>query len=700
MINEELDLAENFIENTCTNIFLTGRAGTGKTTFLQKLRKSTSKRLIVVAPTGVAAINAKGETIHSFFQLPFSPFVPGVHISQNRRFRSSKINIIRSLDLIVIDEISMVRSDTLDAIDSVMRRYKNREKPFGGAQLLMIGDLQQLPPVIQDYEWNMLRDHYESPYFFDSLALKQASYVSIELKHIYRQKDREFITLLERVRTASLDKASIELLNSRYRENFKPKKEQKYITLSSHNNTANRINQNKLTALKTKEYTFEANIKDNFPEHSYPVDKTLTLKLGAQVMFTKNDTGFERRFVNGTIGTITDISEDRIEVLPTDSIQSIIVEKAVWENTKYNLDEQTQEITEEIEGTFTQYPLRTAWAITIHKSQGLTFDYAMIDASDAFSHGQVYVALSRCRTLEGIVLLSKLGEGAVISDYKIKNYLKAIDDNPLTDSVLQIHTKHFFKEVLTEIYSFTTMNKYLLSLRKLVRESLAGSYPKLALQWSEAFPSIEQTIINVGEKFCGQIRYILNTEPTESLQLRERISKANDYFTPKINNLIVPLVKASKVKTDSKEVKKNLVRLIENLELELETKLRAMEIPAYEFSTNAYLKAKAKAILDQENSKGFKAEVSTKAAKLEIEQSDIENPELFELLREWRNNKAKNQGVSAFVIATQKALIGISNYLPQSKKEFLNIKGIGKVFLEKHAMEVLAIVDAFVSGRS
>ena len=407
--NPELQLASDFIAFSSKNIFLTGRAGTGKTTFLHQLKAHSPKRMIVVAPTGVAAINAGGVTMHSFFQLPFTPFLP-THPPEgfNKMFRKEKINIIKSLDLVVIDEISMVRADVLDAVDAVLKRFRRNQKPFGGVQLLMIGDLQQLPPVVKDEEWNILKTVYRTPYFFSSQALNKTDYVTIELKQIFRQRDEEFIEILNNVRDNQLTSESLKMLNSRYVPNFQETSEERIIQLTTHRYQAQDINQKKLDAITEEEYTFEADVYDDFPEWSYPVEKSLKLKLGAQVMFTKNSPDKPPLFHNGKIGEIVDISEHKIVVKCPGDEAEISVQRAEWKTIRYEIDEETKAIHERVMGTFVQYPLRLAWAMTIHKSQGLTFDKVAIDARAAFAHGQVYVALSRCKTLEGLVLTSKI----------------------------------------------------------------------------------------------------------------------------------------------------------------------------------------------------------------------------------------------------------------------------------------------------
>ncbi len=405
--NPQLRLAFEFVQHTGRNIFLTGKAGTGKTTFLHNLKKETSKRMIVVAPTGVAAINAGGVTIHSFFQLPFGPQLPGNNSANDsnssiRRFSKQKINIIRSIDLLVIDEISMVRADLLDGIDGTLRRFKNRNLPFGGTQLLLIGDLQQLAPVVKDNEWNLLRNHYTTSFFFGSLALQKTNYVSIELVHVYRQSDETFINLLNKVRNNVMDNDVIEALNNRYNSDFNSLGTS-HIILTTHNAKAKQINDSRLEKLTGNDYNFMATITGNFPEFSFPTDGELKLKQGAQVMFIKNDPNPDKQYYNGKIGSIIDIDDESITVQCDGDDEPISVEKLFWEKMAYKINDDSKEIVESIEGTFVQYPLKLAWAITIHKSQGLTFENAVIDAQDAFAHGQVYVALSRCKTLEGLV---------------------------------------------------------------------------------------------------------------------------------------------------------------------------------------------------------------------------------------------------------------------------------------------------------
>jgi ATP-dependent exoDNAse (exonuclease V) alpha subunit len=393
--------------------------------------------MVVVAPTGVAAINASGVTIHSFFQLSFGPLLPDYQtvnlmnqekrLSANR-FSREKINIIKSLDLLIIDEISMVRADLLDGIDSTLRRFRNKNLPFGGVQLLMIGDLQQLAPIVKGEEERLLRQYYDTPFFFSSIALKQTHYISIELQHVYRQKDQNFINLLNKIRDNKIDNDVINKLNARYKPEFDPDNEG-YIILTTHNAKAKQINDSKLNRLQEKIHSFEAEVSKNFPEYAYPTNYDLELKVGAQVMFVKNDPNPAKLFYNGKIGTVIDIDNDIIAVDCEGDDQAIEVVPVEWQKMKYTLDKETKEINETIDGTFTQYPLKLAWAVTIHKAQGLTFEKAIIDAEASFAHGQVYVALSRCKSLEGLVLKTPISAQSVKHDKTVEGFTKDYEEN-------------------------------------------------------------------------------------------------------------------------------------------------------------------------------------------------------------------------------------------------------------------------------
>lgn len=423
--NFELDVARFIVEKTDMSLFLTGKAGTGKTTFLREVVRYTKKKCIVLAPTGIAAVNAGAMTIHSFFQFGLGPFVQGViEPKSDFRINKSKLELIRHLQLLIIDEVSMVRADLMDHIDVELRRIRRNSKPFGGVQLLMIGDLQQLPPIAHGGEDELLRQYYKTLYFFSSAALKSMKYSCIELKNVYRQTDRHFIDILNHARDCTLTSQDISDLNARYIPGFSPKPEDGYIRLMTHNRQVDYVNETELEKLDSKPYTFVAAVTGTFPEESYPTANSLTLKKGAQVMFIKNDP--ERRFINGTLGEVKSIDKNSIAVRLTESGTVIDVEPMEWQNIRYQFDEESKEISSKQIGRFKQYPLKAAWAITVHKSQGLTFDKAIIDVHAAFSPGQAYVALSRCRTLDGLVLSSPVSASVFMRDNAVDAYMNYI----------------------------------------------------------------------------------------------------------------------------------------------------------------------------------------------------------------------------------------------------------------------------------
>lgn len=423
--NFELDVARFIVEKTDMSLFLTGKAGTGKTTFLREVVRYTKKKCIVLAPTGIAAVNAGAMTIHSFFQFGLGPFVQGViEPKSDFRINKSKLELIRHLQLLIIDEVSMVRADLMDHIDVELRRIRRNSKPFGGVQLLMIGDLQQLPPIAHGGEDELLRQYYKTMYFFSSAALKSMKYSCIELKNVYRQTDRHFIDILNHARNCTLTSQDISDLNARYIPGFSPKPEDGYIRLMTHNRQVDYVNETELEKLDSKPYTFVAAVTGTFPEESYPTANSLTLKMGAQVMFIKNDP--ERRFINGTLGEVKSIDKNSIAVRLAESGMVIDVEPMEWQNIRYQFDEESKEISSKQIGRFKQYPLKAAWAITVHKSQGLTFDKAIIDVHAAFSPGQAYVALSRCRTLDGLVLSSPVSASVFMRDNAVDAYMNYI----------------------------------------------------------------------------------------------------------------------------------------------------------------------------------------------------------------------------------------------------------------------------------
>lgn len=719
--NSELALAWQFIENTGTHLFLTGKAGTGKTTFLRKLKRESPKRMVVIAPTGIAAINAGGVTIHSFFQIPFAPYVPESSFSTNGqatyrfRFGKEKINIIRSMDLLVIDEISMVRADLLDAVDEMLRRYRDRHKPFGGVQLLMIGDLQQLAPVVKDEEWQMLKKYYDTPYFFSSRALKQTEYCTIELKTVYRQSDGAFLDLLNRIRENHCDPQVLEALNRRYLPDFQPRKEEGYIRLVTHNYQAQRINNYELEQLPGRSYAFRATIDGKFPEYSYPTDELLELKKGAQVMFVKNDSSGEHRYYNGMIGEVTDLSADSIEVRAKDSTAAFLLQEEEWANAKYVLDEESKEIVEDIEGTFRQFPLKLAWAITIHKSQGLTFERAIIDASSSFAHGQTYVALSRCKTLEGLVLSAPLSAKAVISDRAVDRFTEEARRNEPDEDRFHSLQRTYFHELLSGLFDFRPLEQSLQRYVRLIDEHLYKLYPKQLAAYKAEAERFHEKVVIVAQKFGMQYNRLIDAAQNYATDetLQERIAAGAGYFKKEMEPQYLVLIKERVLATDNKELKKQLNTAKEELNtlFLLKDDLLAYVI-AHGFRTAEYLRQKAilsigdSALSGKEDLKrrGLldaveknirerkKKESATPAVQVP---SDVLHPELYDRLVAWRNSEASRLGLPVYTVIQQKAILGISNLLPVDKAMLVRIPYFGKKGVEKYGDIILEMVHGY-----
>jgi len=691
--NKQLELAYNFVQYTGQNIFLTGKAGTGKTTFLKSLKEKSPKRMIVVAPTGVAAINAGGVTIHSFFQLSFAPQI-GIENEQVRqmRFNREKINIIRSLDLVVFDEISMVRADILDAVDRVLRRFKNGRKPFGGAQVLMIGDLQQLAPVIKNEEWNLLKHEYETVYFFSSKVLQQTSYIRIELTHVFRQQDNRFISILNKVRDNKLDQEAVTILNQRHLPNFNAADDEGYITLCTHNVQADRINDTKLRVIHSKAQVFSAKIEGKFPDYSYPTDFELKLKVGAQVMFVKNDPSPEKLFYNGKIGKITDIDNDTVFVRCPGENDEIEVTPVVWENVKYSIDDNTAEIKEEVEGSFSQIPLKLAWAITIHKSQGLTFEKAIIDAETSFAHGQVYVALSRCKTLEGMVLSTPISNRSIINDRTVSGFIQQVEENQPGEKELTNAKLEYQKDLLTELFRFNLSSYLVNSLNKLMTEN-TSAVPKILIEHLQKMRSTFSTeLTGVAEKFQNQINQLLEVQPDveQNARLQERVSKAAGYFADKIKSIIIDGLAKADLDVDNKTLRKQINNTVGRLLEDAETKLSGFEVCKNGFDIKKLLDSRAKALIETE-----KPSAKKQKAKEVISPDNIPNPILYSLLRSWRYEKSAELGIPVYMVFSQKALIELVNYLPTDSFSLQLINGMGAKKIEQFGADILQMIQHY-----
>ena len=595
--NQELRNAWDFVEHTGISIFLTGKAGTGKTTFLRALKEHSNKRNVIVAPTGVAAMNAGGMTIHSFFQLPLSPFVPNANIKNRFDYSKEKRKIMRTLDLLIIDEISMVRADVLDAIDSVLRRFREPNKPFGGVQLLMIGDLQQLTPVVTPTEEELLQRYYDTPYFFGSKALRSINYVTIELTHVYRQQDETFITLLNNIREGNVSESDLQRLNQRYDPTFQPKQGSDYIRLTTHNRMAESYNEDQLRNLPTRAYTFSAETEGNFPEYNYPTDFNLTLKVGAQVMFIRNDN--IGRYYNGRIGHVTYVDNEKISVLCPGDEEPFDVEAETWENTKYTLNEKTKQIEAEVQGTFKQYPLRLAWAITIHKSQGLTFEHAIIDAQASFASGQVYVALSRCKSLEGLVLASPIGNTAIINDSRVSDYIShQTEEAQKSISVLPTLKEEYYRQLLIEMFNFNDLKVYETALFRVLTEFFF-KYTKINALHKMALSDLENRVIGVSMKWEKTIKS-MTTEQLQREDFKERIKKGALYFHSELTEIFsktIPLTK--EVETNNKVGAKRFDSTYTELKQAYDAKQDLLESMMEEdFTITNYLTRKQEAILN------------------------------------------------------------------------------------------------------
>lgn len=707
-INQQAQLAWDIIENTNTNIFLTGKAGTGKTTFLRRLKEESSKRIVVVAPTGIAAINAEGVTIHSFFQLSFAPFIPDAQYKlkeQQYRFSKQKIRVIQSIDTLVIDEISMVRADLLDAVDNVLRRFRKNNLPFGGVQMVMIGDLGQLAPVAKDDEWQMLSRYYDTPYFFSSLALKSTRYAIVELKTVYRQSDSHFVELLNRVRDNRADDSVLAALNSRYIPNFQPPVEEGYIRLTTHNFQAQQENDRQLALLPGKPYTYEASITGKYPEMLFPTEQTLTLKEGAQVMFVKNDSSVDKAFYNGMLGTVTEINDKNLFVRTKDTGVVIKVEPEQWENTRYEINERTNEITEEVEGTFTQLPVKPAWAITVHKSQGLTFDRAIIDVQHAFTHGQTYVALSRCRTLEGLVLSAPLPMSAIIRDGAVDDYVSRAAEHTPTEGQIDLLRRDYYLSVISELFDFRPLMDAFNRMLDLLMGHFRRSYPKLITEYKARLGIIKTQLYDVAERFKLQYNQIVISTASyqDDVHLQERLTKGATYFARTISDIEM-LVKNTDVKTDTPDVKKQVAELLTTLkELVMQKRALLNYVKDEGFSLNEYQHQRAVVFMGKDNAGAKKTVARPKspvkeksAVKPKVEAAVPElkvlHPKVLDALTEWRRQRALKAHMPTYCILQQKAIIAIANLLPQDKEALAKIPFCGNVKAEKYGDEILAVV--------
>lgn len=648
MGNSLLELAQAYINTTNTLVFLTGKAGTGKTTFLRQIRQASTKKLAIIAPTGVAAINAGGMTTHSLFQLPFGPILPGASERPEISYNAEKRELLQTLELLIIDEISMVRPDVLDQIDVILRSIRGNQHAFGGVQLLLIGDLAQLSPIVRDEEWALLKPYYATPYFFSSQVLQRMDYVRIELDKVYRQSDEGFVRILNEIREQQLTPEGLNRLNARYIPGFTPKAEDGYITLTTHNRIAQQVNTERLDALHENEVVYKASVRGEFPSDAYPTETTLKLKKGAQVMFVKNDSSPEKRYYNGKIGAVISLETDTVHIATPDG-QEIAVQALEWSNVKYQMD--GEEIKEDNAGSFAQIPLKLAWAITIHKSQGLTFDKAIIDVSEAFTHGQVYVALSRCRSLEGLVLRNPVNNHNIIGDPAVVRFNTEAQKHRPNQQTLKDHQDTYRNYLLTELFNFN-----------LLRQK--------SDKFNSLLTGLIEEIIPVAEKLPTQLPGYPD----------ERIGKAAAYFHTKLSAAIEILHKqlAQFIGTS-----KELAAKADDLLRWMMQRLTLMDtFSKTPFTTTRYLELlrSAKTPLSHSYVKALNARP---------------NEKLFEQLLNWREQTAQAESVLGSMLFTEQTLAAIAAKVPETLKTLSGVKGVGPEKTSRYGNAILTLVRAY-----
>lgn len=701
--NRFFTLAADLVNQTDQTIFLTGKAGTGKTTFLKYIREHCIKQMAIVAPTGVAAINAGGVTIHSFFQLPLAPFIPvsrgqgfspaGQEISNPNslvsrlRFNGEKKKLLNQLELLIIDEISMVRADILDAIDTVLRhvRHKHSER-FGGVQLLFIGDMFQLPPVVKEPEWSLLSPYYASPYFFDSQVLKEAPPLYIEFDKIYRQREAEFINLLNQVRNNELNAEGKAILESRFQPSFRRTEEDGYIILTTHNEQARKINNQQLEQLTAPAVEYEAELENDFPSNAFPADQLLVLKEGAQVMFIRNDSSEKgKRYFNGKIGTVTRLEEKKIFVRCAHEEEEIEVVKDTWDNIRYSLDKASQSMKEERLGSFTQFPLRLAWAITIHKSQGLTFEKAIIDAGEAFAAGQVYVALSRCTSLSGMVLKSKVKANSLFTDLRILDFTRKSVSVDLLQTALSESKRTYQLKMLKKTFDFARQSVIAKDLKKLILDQ-QGAFTGNAKGWADDLLIRLNQLQDTAQRFHQwlDIQFGEPVLPEENKNLAERLQKAAAHFIQETENLIIQLSAPGFV-TDSRQHAKEVNDLLKDL------------FSAFSLALHLFRGIDGK--LDAEawhtHRRSFTLPVFSVNIYAGVSEESTESnphPELYRALKRQRDQFCAQKDQPVYLVASGQTLGEMCLYLPHDLKEMRKISGMGAVRTEQYGRAFLDII--------
>jgi hypothetical protein len=697
--NTLFTLASDLVNHTSKNIFLTGRAGTGKTTFLKYIKQRCPKQMVVVAPTGVAAINAGGVTIHSFFQLPLSPFLPEGFSQGNEatnrhtllsrlRLNSERRKIIQELELLVIDEISMVRCDVLDAVDLVLRhvRYRSHER-FGGVQVLFIGDMFQLPPVAREAEWSVLREYYKSPFFFDSYVMREDPPVYVEFTKIYRQTEERFIGLLNRVRNNEMEEEHLAALHQRYQPGFFGDRSDGYILLTTHNEKARELNAQELAKLPGRLFAYKAAVDGDFPETAFPAAQLLELKVGAQVMFIRNDVEKVRRYFNGKIGVVTELHDDKILVQCKDDEVPIEVVKEKWENIRYTLDRSTRQLNEDVLGSFSQYPLRLAWAITIHKSQGLTFERAVIDAGQAFAPGQVYVALSRCTSLEGMVLHSKIRTNSLFADDRIVQFTRNIAPVEVLQQQLIEAKKVYHEKVIGSLFDFQKPLYNTRDLQKYLDEHATSFNPEI-LPWIERLINKLNALQTTSEKFRHQLTklFALTERAEDNVELQERIKTAANWFMKEITS-VVEYVLQSPAMTDSSIHAKEYNDLLREAYVQLTMKNYLLQGFTGKFDIETFHRRRKAFVVPSFTVNAY--------AGASVKKVEVAHPALYFRLRKLRDTICARKNQPIYLVAGTKTLEEMSNYLPQTVDELEQVSGFGKAKVESFGKEFLAIINEY-----
>lgn len=695
-------LAAALVNQSSRNLFLTGKAGTGKTTFLKYIRQNCLKQMAVVAPTGVAAINAGGVTIHSFFQLPFAPFIPGPGSSSHAfaanpgeavgrhglvsqlRVNAEKISVLRELELLIIDEISMVRCDTIDAIDTVLRHVRKRPfERFGGVQVLFIGDMYQLPPVIKEPEWSVLADYYASPYFFDSLVIREEPPVYIEFDKIYRQTDEQFIRVLNQVRNNRLDAEGKELLQQRVQPSFSRRDGDGYIVLTTHNGNAREINTRELERLKGSSFSYRAVIKDEFSESAFPADETLYLKEGAQVMFIKNDSDRAKRYFNGKIGAVTRLEKDKIWVQCPHEPEEIEVTPETWENIRYVVNKDNRSMESEPLGSFTQYPLRLAWAITIHKSQGLTFEKAIIDAGGAFAAGQVYVALSRCTSLDGMVLQSPIRPGSLSTDERIIHFSRYCVQPDQLQTELEQAKKSYQEKLSRTSFDFSAALQEAQELNAFLQEH-SSSFNAEAISWAAGWIEKLEQVQATAEKFHHWLRgqFRLSIAAEENTLLQTKLRDGSIHFNREIQS-IMTVLQQSPAETDSRLHAKEFNESIKEIAAELALKSFLIKEPTIMMDPDAWHRQKSSFVVPAFSINAYSGS-----------QQKIQSPHplLYQQLKKLRDSVCSKKGLAIYLVAGSKTLDEMATYLPQTPDELEQVSGFGTVKVEKYGQQFLDII--------